>query len=324
MNIAYSSSDSFSWLAGISLVSLLENNKTIDKINIFILENGISDINKNKLAEIVNKYNRKITFISFAKVAKITDKLNIEDRWNPSTFGSLFLAQLVPADIEKILCIDCDTIVNSSIENLWNTNIDNKAVFGVKECLSSKYLKRIGNSSNDIMLNAGLLLFNLKYIRENDTVTKFSNKIKNSSSLLYLDQDVLNSVLSNNEKGVLDFKYNAYSLIYYCNYKQIKLARHPANFYSKEDFENAKSNPVIIHFTTCFLDSGRTWNILCNHPLKNKFLFYKQISPYSKDSLIENDKSKVKRNKLFKLFPRTFLCWITGLIHAYVRPVLKK
>ena len=324
MNIAYSSSDSFSWLASISLVSLLENNKNEEEINVFILENKISDLNKNKLKNISLKYKRSIKFIPFSEIVKITSNLEIENRWNPSTFGGLFLAKLLPANIEKVLCIDCDTIIKDSILPLWNTNIDNKAVFGVKECLSAKYSKRIGNSSKDTMLNAGLLLFNLKYIRDNDIVTKFTNKIINSNSLLYLDQDVLNSVLSNSEKGILDLKYNVYSLIYYCNYRQIKLTRHPANFYSKQEVENAVKNPVIIHFTTCFLDSGRAWNVSCSHPLRDEFLIYKELSPFKNEELINNDKNKIKRNKIFKLFTKSFLCWMTGIIHAYIRPTFKK
>ena len=49
MDILYSSSDSYAFLTGISILSLLENNRECDAIHIYIMDNHISDINKNKL-----------------------------------------------------------------------------------------------------------------------------------------------------------------------------------------------------------------------------------------------------------------------------------
>lgn len=38
MNVVYSSSDSYSMVAGISMYSLLENNQSVDELNIFLIE----------------------------------------------------------------------------------------------------------------------------------------------------------------------------------------------------------------------------------------------------------------------------------------------
>lgn len=46
MNIVYSSSDSYAEIAGVSIVSLFENNKDIKEMVIYIIDNGISDSNK--------------------------------------------------------------------------------------------------------------------------------------------------------------------------------------------------------------------------------------------------------------------------------------
>ena len=48
MNVVYSSSDSYSMVAGISMYSLLENNQSVDELNIFLIENGMSQENKDK------------------------------------------------------------------------------------------------------------------------------------------------------------------------------------------------------------------------------------------------------------------------------------
>ena len=41
MNVVYSSSDSYSLVAGVSMYSLLYNNKDSNEINIFMIDNGI-------------------------------------------------------------------------------------------------------------------------------------------------------------------------------------------------------------------------------------------------------------------------------------------
>lgn len=63
MDILYSSSDSYAFLTGISILSLLENNKGCDFIHIYIMDNHISDINRKKLIKVVKDYQRDIFFV---------------------------------------------------------------------------------------------------------------------------------------------------------------------------------------------------------------------------------------------------------------------
>ena len=63
MEILYSSSDSYASLTGISILSLLENNKTDEEINIYIMDNCISEENKKKLRYVVESYGKNIYFV---------------------------------------------------------------------------------------------------------------------------------------------------------------------------------------------------------------------------------------------------------------------
>lgn len=49
MNIVYSSSDSYAPIAGVSLYSLLKNNKQCKELSVFIIDNNISEKNKEKI-----------------------------------------------------------------------------------------------------------------------------------------------------------------------------------------------------------------------------------------------------------------------------------
>ena len=49
MDIVYSSSDSYCEIAGISMLSLLEHNRNVKELNIYLIDNNISEDNKQKL-----------------------------------------------------------------------------------------------------------------------------------------------------------------------------------------------------------------------------------------------------------------------------------
>ena len=73
MNIVYSSSDSYAELCGISLVSLFENNKEVEKIKVYIINNGIKENNINKLLKVAEKYEREMLFVNSIDIEKITN-----------------------------------------------------------------------------------------------------------------------------------------------------------------------------------------------------------------------------------------------------------
>lgn len=109
MDILYSSSDSYAFLTGISILSLLENNRECDAIHIYIMDNHISDINKNKLIEVVKEYRRDISFVPMPDMKELTGQEIDTRRWNISTFGRLYMASALPETVHKVLNIDCDT-----------------------------------------------------------------------------------------------------------------------------------------------------------------------------------------------------------------------
>lgn len=103
MDILYSSSDSYAFLTGISILSLLENNRECDAIHIYIMDNHISDINKNKLIEVVKEYRRDISFVPMPDMKELTGQEIDTRRWNISTFGRLYMASALPETVHKVL-----------------------------------------------------------------------------------------------------------------------------------------------------------------------------------------------------------------------------
>ena len=324
MDILYSSSDSYAFLTGISILSLLENNKVCDSIHIYIMDNHISEENKEKLYSVVNRYGRQLSFVAMPDMKELTGQEIDTRRWNISTFGRLYMAGVLPQTVHKVLNIDCDTIIVDSIEPLWNMDMTGKVFGGMLECINDRYRRNIGKNNGDYYMNGGIIFLNLDDVRAGDYERKFTEYItKYGSSLAYLDQDVLNGVVEQDKKLILPMRYNVLSIYYYATYEQVrKIRRSKTAFYSKDEYNQAVKNPGLVHFTTCFLDGLRPWIKGNRHPYLSQFLAYKRMSPWKDMPLQEDQRSSLVkfRTNLIKKAPRTALCEVASILHGIVIP----
>lgn len=321
VNVVYSSSDSYAWIMCTSLISLLENNLDLN-FKIFLLSNNISQENLIRIFKSVANYRCELNVVDISSYKNKIGNIKINERWNFATFGRLFEAELLPNEIKKVIHIDCDTIVNGSIKELWDCDVSDKIVAGACDCMSRYYLKASEMQAPNYIFNAGVLVINLEKIRKENFVYKFNQFINSHDRLLYLDQDVINSCIPFHEKIRLPLKFNCYSLFFYCNYKEILEVRNPYNFYSEKEVAEAVKNPCIIHFTTSNFDYGRPRCVLNRHPYKEKFLNYLNMTHFKDKPLLDN-----KRN--FKTWlaihiPRYISIRIARLMNSFLKPILKK
>lgn len=320
MNILYTCDNNYVWIMGISMISLFENNKTIEDLNVYLLGDRISEENKEILQDIALRYSRKCFIID-------TPKLNIPEvlcskRWPISAFTRLFAGELLPKDLDKILYLDCDTIVNDNISEIWDVNVNKNVFFGVKDCISKTYKKNIGLEDDSIYVNAGVLLMNLKELRKIDVAKAIEDYLsKYTNYINYADQDILNGIFSET-MGVLDPEYNVMTLLAEYEYKHILDLRFPTNYYSKEEIYLAVKEPKIIHYTTCML-SIRPWFSNSKHPYINEFNKYMNMSIWSNREL-EVYKFNTKESRVLESIsrlPRDMEVKLLGIIHAGLKPM---
>lgn len=323
MDILYSTSDSYAFLTGISILSLLENNKNVDNINIYIMDNNISEKNKNKLIKTVLDFDRKIFFVEMPSIKNMTGRDVDTGRWNISTFGRLFMASALPESVHKVINIDCDTIIVDSLQEMWETDLSNYVVGGILECINNRYKRNVGIETGNYYFNGGVVFLNLDSVREMHYEEKFIDYITQyGSSLAYLDQDVLNGVIPQEKKKSLPLKFDVLSIYYYTNYEELLKIRRSKDFYEKAEFQDAVKKPAIVHFTTCFLDGLRPWMDGNMHPLRNEFLKYKKMSLWRDEPMWTDKRSGLVkfRTKLIKMVPMLMLCELASLLHGVVVP----
>jgi Lipopolysaccharide biosynthesis proteins, LPS:glycosyltransferases len=327
MHIVYASDNNFAEIMGVSIVSLFENNKDMQKIEIYILDSGIKDENKKRLELVFEKYNRPSPI--WVSATNINDVLGMEvkqDRGSLSQFARLFISSALPEDLERVLYLDCDIIIDKPLDELWNMNMQGKVIAALMDAFAPWYRKNLGLDNNAIMFNSGVMLIDLRKWREEDIENKILKLIKKYDGLIPQgDQGALNSILSNKTK-VMEAKFNSVTIFHDFTYENMLIYRKPPMFYSKEEIEEAVTNPTIIHFTTSFL-SRRAWIEGSKHPYTNRWLEYKDMSPWKDEPLKKYSNQKKWKEayiKLYKMLPVSLSVRISGLLQAYGRPVIEK
>lgn len=321
MNVLYTCDNNYVWLMGISAISMFENNRKLQNLNIYLLGENISKENKQILTDIGEKYNRKITVIDVPKI-DIPEAL-VSARWPLSAFTRLYAGELLPDSVDRVLYLDCDTIIKGDLSEVDTWNVSGNVFWGIKDCIGKEYKKNIGIGSNGLYVNAGVLLINLKELRKVSIKEKLSAYMSQYEKLInYADQDVLNGAF-NGTIGVLPPQYDVMTIAATYSYKDIVRLRKPTNYYSEEEINDAVANPIIIHYTTN-MRTVRPWFTNTNHPFSTDFSLYMKKSPWVDRRLSEMifTSSESKVIGVVEKLPGSFSKTLLGILHSSIKPKL--
>lgn len=294
-NVCYATDDNYLMHLCSSIVSLLTFSKNPQEVTIHILANNVSISNKKILIDISKEYDSTIIFYDVNDLTKYIPLTLEVNKLSISTYLRLFLAEILPRSIEKILYLDCDVIINGNVWDIWENNIDDYLVGGVVDTMFPKYLIEIGLKQDEPYINAGVLFINLRKWKENNITQQFVDFInKFNGSVPHLDQGVINGVIK--KKFILNLCYNVQSPVFvFKRYHDLINFYGIKNYYKKEVWLFAKNNPIIIHYTSSYV--GRPWYNFCLHPLKNKYLHFRRLTVFKDTLLFKSNFSFFERVK---------------------------
>ena len=327
MNVIWSTSDSYSGIAATSIVSLLENSKDADEINIYVIDVGVSDEHKKWLKEIVERYHRTLVWLEKLDIEKLSGTQIDVGRWHISTFSRLFLSYILPGDVKKIIYIDCDMIIRHSLKTLWDMDMEGSWCMSADDCRGSKYRDEIGIDPQSIYTNNGLMVIDLKAWKDNNVEQLFVDFIKKyNGDITYMDQGVLNGVFQPLHKvKLLPISFNAQTACYDLGYLGMDACRKPVWAYSKEEFECGIKDPTVVHFTSCFMSETRPWYKKDKHPYREEFLKYRSMTRWNEEPLWDDNKFTARKvlTMMCRVLPKTLTFLIIRLLHSKVYPLMR-
>lgn len=190
MKLVLSINNGFEKYASVVLHSFFQYHKK-EGTEIFILCEQCND-SLLKLKWFEKKYSCAVNFCEI-DIASLNNPV-VNGHVSIAAYFRLLLARLLP-QISKVIYLDCDLLINGSLNELWNTAIKDYAVAGVEDKMVT-HKDELGFPENKPYFNSGVLLINLDYWRQKNLTGQFLQFLgTNSERIRYWDQDVLNMVL---------------------------------------------------------------------------------------------------------------------------------
>ena len=275
----------------------------------------------------IKKFGRTLTYLSHPDIEKWSKTSINVGRWNISTFYRLFLPSMLPSTVNRVLFIDCDTLVMQDLTPIWEMDMKDKWLYGVDDCRGAAYRTNLGLKPEDNYINNGVLLIDLEAWRKNNVEDMFLEYIRNNQGdITFVDQGVQNGVLSKIKRsGILPPKYNAMTVFFAFNYKNLIKLRRPPIPGNPAEYKEAVEHPVIVHFQSCFRMSIRPWVVGSKHPYTKTYLRYKSKSPW-KDEPMKPDDRTIPQKMLSigtSILPETIMVNCISIIHTKIYPLAR-
>lgn len=298
INVGIACDENYSKYAGVVIASVLSNSKQDDTLCFYILTDGLSENIKAEILKLKEIKNCEIKFITLEeKLFEAYKSIKTHSYIPICTFYRLKLSSILP-DVDKIIYLDCDVVVNKSLNELYNSDLGENIVGGVRD-INRRMLKR-----NPSYVNAGMLVMDLKKIREQNIEDEFLNWTKNHIDTIKMgDQEIINEVLKGRIQ-ILDDRWNVQS----------------SNFTNRSSYTK---NPWIIHYVS----KRKPWHFGSFSYHKNYYFKYLQLTPWAltdEDKKYWYNKNKsasfwgyLKYRPFFMFRPMFY----KALFYTYIKPI---
>lgn len=319
MNLFYTADNNFAPQLGAALCSVCENNREAPSIHFYIGALDIAPDNQDKLRHLAEGYGREITFISLSNLSELIGFDFDTSGWNPVIAARLLIGQLLPEEVDRVLYLDGDTIVNGSLAELWDTDLQGRAVGASIEPTVNRARKEALGLGRLHYFNSGVLLIDLKRWRQEGTGERILSYYReHNGGLVANDQDAINGALAG-EIHPLSPKYNFYNIFWYYPYRVLRRLEAPAPYFSEAEFRDALEHPVILHY----LGEDRPWRRGNTHRYASVYQHYLSLTPWKGAAMEEGWQTYFLCYKLFltvlKPFPMLRYRIMDRLIPLFIR-----
>lgn len=265
MDIVLCADNRYVMPTGVLMYSIGVNNDVPVNYHILVGQ-GFADESRLALEKVAAKFDSRCHFYEINE--DVTRNLPFDKEGMPkhvsiATYYRLFLTEVLSANLHKVLYLDGDMIVRHSLLELWNYDLEGSPLGAVHDMAEPHNAQRLGIEQ---YFNAGTLLINLDFWRENLCLSRFIDFIAQRGNEIVLhDQDVMNVVFAGQVRW-LPLSYN---------FQNGFILAEPHKQYDRSlqsEIDICKNDPAIIHYTVY----NKPWNVACFHPYRDEWRRYQK------------------------------------------------
>ena len=287
--IFFVTDDNYAPYLDVAIRSLIANASKHYKYVINVLYTRLNEENMSILKRNACSY-VQVNCVNITEAIKpIKNKLKELYHFSVEMYYRLFIENIFP-QYDKVLYLDCDIVVLGDISKLYNVNLEDNLIAGVTERIIynhevfSKYVKVTTGIDPINYINSGILVMNLKKLREVNIAEQFMYVLrKYNCDVIDPDQAYINFLcrgkikyLPNgwNKEPIPEETEGGLNIVHYALYK--KPWQYDDVMYVEYFWQYAKQSPyydVIVERRQSFNDEQRqkkeTANVeIVNHALR--------------------------------------------------------
>ncbi len=271
------------------MYSLLENNKDLEELNIYVLTTDMAQNSQNRLVKMGESFGRKVTVIEAADALQNAQKeLGLLDfKGGLNTYARALANKFMPADVKKALFIDSDLMITGSLKDLETLDFGDNIVAGVYEI--SVMIKNLCYEDLELLnqcphyINYGVAYINLENWRKFHADQRIRDCIASAKTPFRIaEQSILNLVFKD-QTVILPVKYNFMTALHGVPYETICKWYQRKRVFEKAEYEEAVKSPVVVHFIGDYFNRPWYENNICRY--RDQYMTYYKASPWGEEPL---------------------------------------
>jgi lipopolysaccharide biosynthesis glycosyltransferase len=258
----------------VALQSISQTLQTDVECLVYVLHIGLSSDTIHHLEAGLNYRNIRLFCVDLAGNALVKDTYR-RAHYSAEIYLRLWIPELFDV-YPKILYLDCDLIVRHNLLELFDTDLTQHDLAGVRDFNNQQHRRYVqedlGIDAGNYV-NSGVLLFNTARLRAKNFRTHCLEVLDRFDVLSCPDQDMINIVCAGNIL-LVDSGWN-----YLWNYGFLKYREPPdGSAWFQEDFINSRSKRYIIHYSSAI----KPWDNSHYEDADIFWLYAKNTSQYNK------------------------------------------
>lgn len=275
MTILYSCDSNYVDQTMVSICSVIRWNREEKEIEFLVVGDSLLKEEKNRIQQLVEGKQHVVRFFELCAIPELEECST--DGFHPrSVYAKLFVDRLT--EKKRILYLDSDVIASAGFSELFSIDLQGAVIAGVRMPYSKRVLKRQGLQGETYICD-GIVLIDVEQWKRRRLSQKAAAYIRACRGRpKRLSEGVIHAVCKG-EILVLHPRYNVMPQFLVFRYRELERMHRITGYYSEQEMEEAKRNPVFIHFMRELYN--RPWlrksgNQRWNHPYRGVYRQYQR------------------------------------------------
>ena len=191
INIVFITDSAYIIPTNASINSIIKNKSKTTKINIYVIGVNVTEFFKKN----IEKQSRNNTNIKVIIKKSVGNDLPKNTIYNPIISRADYIKFYLPSildKLDKVIYLDSDTIVLKDLTALYNIDLEDNYIGAADDWQSTWYDNRDAR-----FFNNGVMLMNLKKMREDNIESKLLENKKNDKINRFITEDAFNITMQN-------------------------------------------------------------------------------------------------------------------------------